>query len=135
MKLDSVFRCSRCQKCLSSWYFEKNGELFCKQDYWTLYGDSCNRCGLIITGPVMVRGGILHAWDHLRRRGLQARVAGRSSARTLNQLRQLLVTVFMQVQTVHQQNLQFSACSCIVQTCIHLQLRNQQVFYLYIFKR
>ena len=85
MKLDSVFRCSRCQKCLSSWYFEKNGELFCKQDYWTLYGDSCNRCGLIITGPVMVRGGILHAWDHLRRRGLQARSADRSSARTLNQ--------------------------------------------------
>lgn len=49
------FRCSRCHKCLSSWYFEKNGELFCKQDYWSLYGDSCNRCGLIITGPVMVR--------------------------------------------------------------------------------
>lgn len=50
------FRCSRCHKCLSSWYFEKNGELFCKQDYWSLYGDSCNRCGLIITGPVMVAG-------------------------------------------------------------------------------
>ncbi|XP_022339629.2 LIM domain kinase 2-like isoform X2 [Crassostrea virginica] len=57
MKLGKSFkRCSRCQKCLSSWYFEKNGELFCKQDYWTLYGDSCNRCGLIITGPVMVAG-------------------------------------------------------------------------------
>ncbi|XP_056010611.1 LIM domain kinase 1-like isoform X2 [Ostrea edulis] len=52
----NCFRCSRCNRCLSNWYFEKNGELFCKQDYWTLYGESCNRCNLVITGPLMVAG-------------------------------------------------------------------------------
>ncbi|XP_061162708.1 LIM domain kinase 2-like [Saccostrea echinata] len=52
----NCFRCSQCNKSLSNWYFEKNGQLYCKQDYWALYGNVCNRCGLIITGPVMVAG-------------------------------------------------------------------------------
>ncbi|XP_069136274.1 LOW QUALITY PROTEIN: LIM domain kinase 1-like [Argopecten irradians] len=50
------FRCSKCDKCLSSWYFERNGRLYCKQDYWSLFGDACNKCTETITGPVMVAG-------------------------------------------------------------------------------
>ncbi|XP_062578975.1 LIM domain kinase 1-like isoform X2 [Saccostrea cucullata] len=52
----NCFRCSECNKSLSNWYFEKNGQLYCKQDYWALYGNVCNRCGLTITGPIMVAG-------------------------------------------------------------------------------
>ncbi|KAL5017333.1 hypothetical protein ScPMuIL_006922 [Solemya velum] len=50
------FRCFKCKKCLSNWYFEKNGRLYCKRDYWALFGDSCHRCSHIISGPVMVAG-------------------------------------------------------------------------------
>lgn len=50
------FRCSACDSQLSSWYFEKDGMLFCKDDYWTKFGESCQQCGQVITGPVMVAG-------------------------------------------------------------------------------
>ncbi|KAG4079659.1 hypothetical protein HA402_010439 [Bradysia odoriphaga] len=50
------FRCSACDAQLSSWYFEKDGLLFCKNDYWTKFGESCQQCSEIITGPVMVAG-------------------------------------------------------------------------------
>ncbi|CAC5364561.1 LIMK1 [Mytilus coruscus] len=48
--------CTKCDKCLTTWYFEKDGKLYCKKDYWDIYGEACNRCGLVITGPVMVAG-------------------------------------------------------------------------------
>jgi hypothetical protein len=47
-------RCSVCMKTLSSWYFEKLGLLYCKDDYWSKFAESCNNCSLLITGPVMV---------------------------------------------------------------------------------
>ncbi|CAH1163270.1 unnamed protein product [Phaedon cochleariae] len=50
------FRCSACDAALSNWYFEKDGLLFCKDDYWTKYGEACQQCSQIITGPVMVAG-------------------------------------------------------------------------------
>ncbi|XP_059479323.1 LIM domain kinase 1 isoform X2 [Neocloeon triangulifer] len=50
------FRCSACDAALSSWYFEKDGLLFCKDDYCAKFGESCQQCGQIITGPVMVAG-------------------------------------------------------------------------------
>ncbi|GJQ85288.1 LIMK1 [Trypoxylus dichotomus] len=50
------FRCSACDASLSNWYFEKDGLLFCKDDYWSRYGESCQQCSQIITGPVMVAG-------------------------------------------------------------------------------
>ncbi|KAL0102890.1 hypothetical protein PUN28_018295 [Cardiocondyla obscurior] len=50
------FRCSACDVGLSSWYFEKDGLLFCKDDYWAAYGEACQDCGQIITGPVMLAG-------------------------------------------------------------------------------
>ncbi|KAK9753916.1 PDZ domain [Popillia japonica] len=50
------FRCSACDASLSNWYFEKDGLLFCKEDYWSRYGESCQQCSQVITGPVMVAG-------------------------------------------------------------------------------
>nr|CAI5868496.1 unnamed protein product [Callosobruchus analis] len=50
------FRCSACDASLSNWYFEKDGLLFCKDDYWARYGEACQQCTQIITGPVMVAG-------------------------------------------------------------------------------
>ncbi|GAB6033536.1 hypothetical protein CHUAL_013410 [Chamberlinius hualienensis] len=50
------FRCSVCDVSLSTWYFEKDGLLFCKTDYWSKFGEACQNCGEIITGPVMVAG-------------------------------------------------------------------------------
>ncbi|XP_052862775.1 LIM domain kinase 1 [Anopheles cruzii] len=50
------FRCSVCDVRLSSWYFEKDGLLFCREDHWAKYGDCCQQCSQIISGPVMVAG-------------------------------------------------------------------------------
>lgn len=50
------FRCSACDVPLSNWYFEKDGLLFCKNDYWSRYGECCQDCAQFITGPVMVAG-------------------------------------------------------------------------------
>ncbi|XP_055532763.1 LIM domain kinase 1 isoform X2 [Wyeomyia smithii] len=50
------FRCSACDIHLSNWYFEKEGLLFCKDDYWAKYGECCQQCAQIISGPVMVAG-------------------------------------------------------------------------------
>ncbi|XP_058465809.1 LIM domain kinase 1 isoform X2 [Malaya genurostris] len=50
------FRCSVCDVHLSNWYFEKEGLLFCRDDYWAKYGESCQQCAQVISGPVMVAG-------------------------------------------------------------------------------
>ncbi|XP_033126631.1 LIM domain kinase 1-like isoform X2 [Anneissia japonica] len=50
------FRCSDCNLRLSSWYFEKDGHLFCRKDYWIRFGQACHGCALLITGPIMVAG-------------------------------------------------------------------------------
>ncbi|XP_044762849.1 LIM domain kinase 1 isoform X2 [Coccinella septempunctata] len=50
------FRCSACDAALSNWYFEKDGLLFCKLDYYTRFGEACQQCTQVITGPVMVAG-------------------------------------------------------------------------------
>ncbi|XP_049520403.1 LIM domain kinase 1-like isoform X4 [Dermacentor silvarum] len=50
------FSCSVCDVSLNSWYFEKDGMLFCKSDYLSNYGEVCQNCSEIITGPVMVAG-------------------------------------------------------------------------------
>ncbi|KAH9376610.1 hypothetical protein HPB48_005821 [Haemaphysalis longicornis] len=49
-------RCSVCDASLNSWYFEKDGMLFCKSDYLSNYGEACQNCSEVITGPVMVAG-------------------------------------------------------------------------------
>nr|XP_049699231.1 LIM domain kinase 1 isoform X2 [Helicoverpa armigera] len=50
------FRCSVCDAQLSTWYFEKAGLLFCQSDYWARYGETCQQCAQVITGPVMSAG-------------------------------------------------------------------------------
>ncbi|XP_052757691.1 LIM domain kinase 1 isoform X2 [Galleria mellonella] len=50
------FRCSVCDALLSTWYFEKAGLLFCQNDYWMRFGENCQQCGQVMTGPVMSAG-------------------------------------------------------------------------------
>lgn len=50
------FRCSVCDGLLSNWYFEKDGLLFCRDDYWQRFGDACQQCSASITGPAMIAG-------------------------------------------------------------------------------
>jgi len=45
------FRCSACDSPLSSWYFEKDGLLFCKNDYWGKYGECCQGCSEVSLFP------------------------------------------------------------------------------------
>ncbi|XP_070571716.1 LIM domain kinase 1-like isoform X2 [Ptychodera flava] len=51
-----ISRCSECYSQLIDWYFEKDGLLFCRTDYWAKYGSACQGCSQVITGPVMVAG-------------------------------------------------------------------------------
>ncbi|XP_014093114.2 LIM domain kinase 1 isoform X2 [Bactrocera oleae] len=50
------FRCSVCDTHLHNWYFEKDSLLFCRDDYYQRFGECCQQCSAIITGPVMVAG-------------------------------------------------------------------------------
>ncbi|XP_053729118.1 LIM domain kinase 1a isoform X1 [Synchiropus splendidus] len=51
------FRCCECSTSLSHWYYEKDGHLFCKEDYWAKYGELCHGCNdPITTGLIMVAG-------------------------------------------------------------------------------
>ncbi|XP_061105680.1 LIM domain kinase 1-like [Conger conger] len=50
-------RCCECRTTLSHWYYEKEGQLFCKRDYWARFGELCNGCTeTISTGLIMVAG-------------------------------------------------------------------------------
>nr|BAB17233.1 LIM-kinase1 [Drosophila melanogaster] len=50
------FRCSVCEGHLHNWYFEREGLLYCREDYYGRFGDACQQCMAVITGPVMVAG-------------------------------------------------------------------------------
>lgn len=50
-----VSRCCECRTSLSHWYYEKDGRLFCKKDYWVKFGELCHGCNdPITTGLIMV---------------------------------------------------------------------------------
>ncbi|XP_036444310.1 LIM domain kinase 1 [Colossoma macropomum] len=50
-------RCSECSCVLSYWYYERDGQFFCKKDYWTRFGEQCRGCSEVITtGVIMVAG-------------------------------------------------------------------------------
>uniref|UniRef100_A0AAQ5XAQ8 LIM domain kinase 1 n=1 Tax=Amphiprion ocellaris TaxID=80972 RepID=A0AAQ5XAQ8_AMPOC len=52
-----LFRCCECSASLSHWYYEKDGRLFCKKDYWAKFGELCHGCNdPITTGLIMVAG-------------------------------------------------------------------------------
>ena len=50
------FCCSVCDHHLHNWYFEKDGLLFCRDDYYQRFGEACQQCSDVISGPVMVAG-------------------------------------------------------------------------------
>uniref|UniRef100_A0A8C3BJF3 LIM domain kinase 1 n=1 Tax=Cairina moschata TaxID=8855 RepID=A0A8C3BJF3_CAIMO len=51
------FRCCECGASLSHQYYEKDGRLYCKKDYWARFGELCHGCAEQITkGLVMVAG-------------------------------------------------------------------------------
>uniref|UniRef100_A0A670JQW5 LIM domain kinase 1 n=1 Tax=Podarcis muralis TaxID=64176 RepID=A0A670JQW5_PODMU len=51
------FRCCECGASLSHQYYEKDGRLYCKKDYWAHFGELCHGCSEQITkGLVMVAG-------------------------------------------------------------------------------
>uniref|UniRef100_A0A4W5PTI4 LIM domain kinase 1 n=1 Tax=Hucho hucho TaxID=62062 RepID=A0A4W5PTI4_9TELE len=51
------FRCCQCSASLSHWYYQKEGRLFCKKDYWDKFGELCHGCNdPITTGLIMVAG-------------------------------------------------------------------------------
>ncbi|KAJ8392139.1 hypothetical protein AAFF_G00079450 [Aldrovandia affinis] len=53
----ACFRCCECRASLSHWYYEKEGQLFCKKDYWARFGELCHGCSEpISTGLIMVAG-------------------------------------------------------------------------------
>ncbi|XP_042355747.1 LIM domain kinase 1-like [Plectropomus leopardus] len=50
-------RCSECGCILSHWYYEREGQLYCKKHYWARYGEHCHGCKeTIATGLIMVAG-------------------------------------------------------------------------------
>ncbi|XP_062261645.1 LIM domain kinase 1-like [Platichthys flesus] len=50
-------RCCECGCILSHWYYEREGQLFCKKHYWGRYGEHCHGCKeTITTGLIMVAG-------------------------------------------------------------------------------
>ncbi|KAL0973155.1 hypothetical protein UPYG_G00199680 [Umbra pygmaea] len=50
-------KCCECSASLSHWYYEKEGQLFCKKDYWAKFGELCHGCNdAITTGLIMVAG-------------------------------------------------------------------------------
>uniref|UniRef100_A0A8C1FL70 LIM domain kinase 1 n=1 Tax=Cyprinus carpio carpio TaxID=630221 RepID=A0A8C1FL70_CYPCA len=55
--LSLCVRCSVCNSVLSHWYYERDGQFFCKKDYWSRFGEQCYGCSeSITTGLIMVAG-------------------------------------------------------------------------------
>ncbi|KAL8198722.1 UNVERIFIED_CONTAM: LIM domain kinase 1 [Gekko kuhli] len=51
------FRCCECGASLSHQYYEKDSRLYCKKDYWALFGELCHGCSeQIAKGLIMVAG-------------------------------------------------------------------------------
>uniref|UniRef100_A0A7N8X324 non-specific serine/threonine protein kinase n=1 Tax=Mastacembelus armatus TaxID=205130 RepID=A0A7N8X324_9TELE len=49
--------CCECSCILYRWYYEREGQLYCKKHYWARYGEHCHGCKeTIATGLVMVAG-------------------------------------------------------------------------------
>ncbi|XP_011481562.1 LIM domain kinase 1 [Oryzias latipes] len=49
--------CCECDCILSHWYYEREGQLFCKKHYWSRFGEHCHGCKeTILTGLIMVAG-------------------------------------------------------------------------------
>lgn len=55
-------RCCECSASLSHQYYEKDGQLFCKKDYWARYGESCHGCSEHITKGLVMVSAVTGAW-------------------------------------------------------------------------
>uniref|UniRef100_A0A7N8Y5F9 LIM domain kinase 1 n=1 Tax=Mastacembelus armatus TaxID=205130 RepID=A0A7N8Y5F9_9TELE len=54
---ESFCLCCECSCILYRWYYEREGQLYCKKHYWARYGEHCHGCKeTIATGLVMVAG-------------------------------------------------------------------------------
>nr|XP_020450047.1 LIM domain kinase 2 [Monopterus albus] len=53
---NSCFQCSVCRDYLTTWYYKKDGMLYCRSHYWEKFGELCRGCSLLMTGPAMVAG-------------------------------------------------------------------------------
>uniref|UniRef100_A0A6Q2XE43 non-specific serine/threonine protein kinase n=1 Tax=Esox lucius TaxID=8010 RepID=A0A6Q2XE43_ESOLU len=52
-----LLRCCECGCILSHWYYEREGQLYCKGHYWGRYGEHCHGCTEpISTGLIMFAG-------------------------------------------------------------------------------
>uniref|UniRef100_A0A673MCF0 LIM domain kinase 1 n=1 Tax=Sinocyclocheilus rhinocerous TaxID=307959 RepID=A0A673MCF0_9TELE len=57
LSLSLFVRCCVCNSVLSHWYYERDGQFFCKKDYWSRFGEQCHGCSeSITTGLIMVAG-------------------------------------------------------------------------------
>uniref|UniRef100_A0A672RVJ4 LIM domain kinase 1 n=1 Tax=Sinocyclocheilus grahami TaxID=75366 RepID=A0A672RVJ4_SINGR len=57
LSLSLCVRCCVCNLVLSHWYYERDGQFFCKKDYWSRFGEQCHGCSeSITTGLIMVAG-------------------------------------------------------------------------------
>uniref|UniRef100_A0A8C1N679 LIM domain kinase 1 n=1 Tax=Cyprinus carpio TaxID=7962 RepID=A0A8C1N679_CYPCA len=57
LSLSLFVRCCVCNSVLSQWYYERDGQFFCKKDYWSRFAEQCHGCSeSITTGLIMVAG-------------------------------------------------------------------------------
>uniref|UniRef100_A0A8C1FDH5 LIM domain kinase 1 n=1 Tax=Cyprinus carpio carpio TaxID=630221 RepID=A0A8C1FDH5_CYPCA len=57
IELNNTFLCCVCNSVLSQWYYERDGQFFCKKDYWSRFAEQCHGCSeSITTGLIMVAG-------------------------------------------------------------------------------
>uniref|UniRef100_A0A8C1SN50 LIM domain kinase 1 n=1 Tax=Cyprinus carpio TaxID=7962 RepID=A0A8C1SN50_CYPCA len=56
-KHPAQIQCCVCNSVLSQWYYERDGQFFCKKDYWSRFAEQCHGCSeSITTGLIMVAG-------------------------------------------------------------------------------
>ncbi|KAG5844756.1 hypothetical protein ANANG_G00165930 [Anguilla anguilla] len=72
------FRCCECRASLSHWYYEKEGQLFCKRDYWARFGELCNGCTETISTGLIMRPSKHrpHIWVVLLKSGVSLALCG-----------------------------------------------------------
>ncbi|KAK2873010.1 hypothetical protein Q8A67_022907 [Cirrhinus molitorella] len=50
-------RCCVCNSVLPQWYYERDGQFFCKKDYWSRFGEQCHGCSESITTGLIMEAG------------------------------------------------------------------------------
>ncbi|XP_061512285.1 LIM domain kinase 1 isoform X1 [Anopheles gambiae] len=100
------FRCSVCDARLSSWYFEKDGLLFCRDDHWSKFGDCCQQCSQFISGPAMFAGDHKFHPECFRCESCKVFIGDRESYALLERSKLYCGGCYKQQQQQHQQQQQ-----------------------------